>query len=237
MLRILIRKKIIKFRVLVRIRKIFTNFFPQYFYFRSYSQWGEDAVLSQFLHEKFGTYLDIGSGHPINGNNTYFLYQRGWRGILVDPIQRNYEATKKFRRKDIALHALVSEKTTKNKFWEFKNYSISTSEKDRAKKLIEDGHTLESSYFMESFSLARIFEQSASQFGESPILISIDVEEHELSVLKSNDWSKYFPRVICIEILNENLLDISEVHNFLFKRNYALRASVGNSQIFVLRSV
>lgn len=237
MLRILLRKKIIKLRVLVGIRKILTNFFPQYFYFRSYSQWGEDAVLSQFLHENFGTYLDIGSGHPINGNNSYFLYQRGWRGILVDPIQRNYEANKKFRTKDIAILALVSNKATKTKFWEFKNYSISTSEKDRAKKLIKDGYPLESSYFMESLSLARIFEQSVSQFGEIPKLISIDVEEHELSVLKSNDWSKYSPRVICIEILNENLLDLSEAHNFLFKRNYALRASVGNSQIFVLRNV
>jgi predicted O-methyltransferase YrrM len=31
-----------------------------------------------------GTFLDIGCGHPINGNNTFELECRGWRGLLVD---------------------------------------------------------------------------------------------------------------------------------------------------------
>lgn len=56
--------------------------------FHSRSQSGQD----KFAHDTLviglgvmiGKFLDIGSGHPIDKNNTYSLERMGWEGLLVD---------------------------------------------------------------------------------------------------------------------------------------------------------
>ena len=54
--------------------------------FRSYSQFGEDALVnSLFRNKKYGIYVDVGAYHPILYSNTYALYRRGWRGFAIDP--------------------------------------------------------------------------------------------------------------------------------------------------------
>jgi hypothetical protein len=40
------------------------------------------AVLGEQL--RVGTFLDVGCGHPIDGNNTFELERLGWHGVLVD---------------------------------------------------------------------------------------------------------------------------------------------------------
>src|SRR4051812_41063504 len=54
----------------------------------SYAQQGEDlAVASIFGLLGVGrpTYLDVGAGDPVEGSNTYLFYERGCRGVLVEP--------------------------------------------------------------------------------------------------------------------------------------------------------
>ena len=63
--------------------------------FISYSQTGEDQILSFLLREEQnGFYLDIGCNHPIKLSNSYNFYLRGWKGICVDA---NSELIKKFK--------------------------------------------------------------------------------------------------------------------------------------------
>ena len=52
----------------------------------SFSSFGEDRVLVKYLPELDGSYIDVGAGAPTHGSNTYFLYQRGWRGVTIEPI-------------------------------------------------------------------------------------------------------------------------------------------------------
>lgn len=53
--------------------------------------------------------------------------------------------------------------------------------------------------------------------------MNIDVEWNELSVLKSNDWNKFSPQVLLVEILYFKLETIQNhpVHQFLSERNYS----------------
>jgi hypothetical protein len=226
-----------RYSILSTIRNTISDKFPSHFYFRSYSQWGEDSVISQFLHSKTGSYIDIGSGHPIKGNNTYFLYQRGWTGILIDPILYNSKLSQKYRPKDAFLQNLVSNKTGNEQFWEFRNYGLSTSDPVRAISLLKQGEALNEKYNVMSISLNEIITKYLATNNNAPELLSIDVECLELQVLESNDWNIFRPKVICIEILNNDLekevLNNCEVFLFLSSRGYNLRASVGNSQIFV----
>ena len=54
----------------------------------SYAQSGEDIIIdclfTSFNYKKI-TYLDIGANQPVICNNTYFFYQKGSRGVCVEP--------------------------------------------------------------------------------------------------------------------------------------------------------
>ena len=50
-------------------------FFPK----KTYSLLGEDTIINNFFKKNNGIYVDIGCYHPLQGNNTYLLYKRGWK--------------------------------------------------------------------------------------------------------------------------------------------------------------
>lgn len=73
---------------------------------KSYSQHGEDVIIADFLanFELSGSvYVDVGANHPSDISNSYLLYRKGFRGIIVEPNQELAGLFKKFRPKDIAL--------------------------------------------------------------------------------------------------------------------------------------
>src|SRR3981189_332807 len=52
----------------------------------SYSQNLEDYHPSlAFAGQTTGTYIDVGAGHPIADNVSFWFYERGWHGIVVEP--------------------------------------------------------------------------------------------------------------------------------------------------------
>src|SRR5215471_11445522 len=52
----------------------------------SYTQNLEDYHLSlAFAGQKAGTYIDVGAGHPIADNVSFWFYERGWQGIVIEP--------------------------------------------------------------------------------------------------------------------------------------------------------
>ncbi|MCL1902757.1 MAG: hypothetical protein FWG18_03995, partial [Alphaproteobacteria bacterium] len=55
-----------------------------------WSQFGEDSVAEVCLGYIFErvhpfNYVEIGSNDPVTANNTYYFYNRGGNGVLVDP--------------------------------------------------------------------------------------------------------------------------------------------------------
>lgn len=53
----------------------------------------DEFVSKLFPQEYSGTFVDIGSCHPVHSNNTFFLEkERGWRGICIEqnPEYSNY---------------------------------------------------------------------------------------------------------------------------------------------------
>ena len=70
--------------------------------------------------------------------------------------------------------------------------------------------------------------------GQKIDFISIDVEGLDLEVLKSNDWSKYRPKFVLVEILSSGLHEIenSEIGQFLSDAGYAVSAKCVNTVFF-----
>ena len=54
----------------------------------SYAQNLEDYHLDQvFAGQDGGTYVDVGGGHPVADNVSFWFYLKGWRGLIVEPQQ------------------------------------------------------------------------------------------------------------------------------------------------------
>src|SRR5215212_1634234 len=73
----------------------------------SYSQSGEDIIIDALFENFKGkekTYLDIGANDPVICNNTYLLYKKGWRGVLVEPDAAMCEVVKAKRPADTILN-------------------------------------------------------------------------------------------------------------------------------------
>ena len=47
----------------------------------------EPALLQTFLSSKTGVFVEVGANDPIVGSQTYALEQRGWSGLLVEPLR------------------------------------------------------------------------------------------------------------------------------------------------------
>jgi hypothetical protein len=198
----------------------------------SYSQLGEDAVLQSFLPPGQGFYVDIGSGHPVEGSNTYALYLKGWRGVLVDPIRSNIELSRRVRPGDQCIPALcTSVSGESHMFFEFETYQYSTLSVERASEVEALGHPLKDLYELQALSMQDLLPHLLPS---GPMVWSIDVEGAEMAVPTGNSWDRFLPDLICIEEWQSPLLAPTEVSQYLAGKGYELVAVCGVSSIYRL---
>ena len=116
------------------------------------------------------------------------------------------------------------------KFFQFSNSGISTALGPRASKLQSDGYSVIREYFPEVHTLTNIFEQLGED--DRRILLKIDVEGLEESVLASLDFSRYNPEIILIEELETLPYELTRIRRILTTKGYELIISGYNSHVF-----
>ena len=164
----------------------------------SYSQCKEDIIIDKLLgNKKAGFYIDVGAYDPHRFNNTKRFYKRGWRGINIEPNPINHKRFLINRKGDINLNVAIGQKNMRAMFYSFIPDTSSTTSKNEAEKNKKLGYKLINSKSIKINRLDTVIQKYA---GDKHIdFISIDVEGHNLEVLKSNNWNKFRPTVICIE--------------------------------------
>ena len=205
------------------------HYLKPYFYRRfktSFSKSGEDIQLWQLLKKDQGTYVDIGGHHPIFGNNTYFFYIRGWKGIVVEPNPVFKELYHKFRPYDILISEGIADFNGELEYYEFESSLLNSFSNDHIKK--SDLQTsVDNIKKIPVKKLSTVFKNV--DFNRSIDFLSIDVEGLELNVLKGNNWDSHRPRYIILESHQTLIEDLnSEVSNFLFQKDYSL---IGKSML------
>jgi hypothetical protein len=65
------------------------------------SQHGIDQFILSIFNGKKGIFIEAGSSHPTDQNNTYLLEQNGWTGMLVEPRSHHNNEYKILRPKSI----------------------------------------------------------------------------------------------------------------------------------------
>jgi hypothetical protein len=70
--------------------------------------------------------------------------------------------------------------------------------------------------------------------GQQIDFLTVDVEGLDLDVLKSNDWNRYRPQYVLVEVLKSSLHEVegSDVGCFMRERGYEVYAKCMNTVIF-----
>jgi len=202
----------------------------------SYSQEGEDMILRRiFENQKIGFYIDVGAHHPKRFSNTYFFYKKGWNGINIDAMPGSMTKFNKIRPRDINIEKPVSSKTETIIYYSFNEPALNGFSKELSEK--RDGlrnYYIKSKIKIEAAPLKEILDNNLPKNQEIDFL-SIDVEGFDFIALKSNDFKKFRPKVILIEILESKLIDLEKnaITIFLFEKNYSIYAKSINTVIFI----
>jgi len=207
----------------------------------SHSQQGEDLIVEsicRFLKVDRPAYLDIGAADPIVENNTYLFYQKGSRGVLVEPnpvFGRKLEAA---RPGDIVLNVGVG----CNDLRESDYFMVSgrdgsylnTFSKEEAEIIVSKSHghrTIEKVVKMPLVNINAIIE---NHFPKAPDFVSIDTEGLDLEILKSLDFARYRPAVFCVETLMIGTMQIkTEILELMKANRYSIRGGTFVNTIFV----
>jgi FkbM family methyltransferase len=100
-----IYKKIaLKFPKLGKYKRILMAILDTINFKKSYSQYGEDEFICQFLFDRGidkGIYVDVGANHPTTISNTFALYKIGFKGYIIEPNKELANLYKYFRKRDI----------------------------------------------------------------------------------------------------------------------------------------
>jgi len=200
-----------------------------------YAQFGEDTILQKYLQENKGFYLDIGSGDPVRGSNTFFLYKKGWSGILIDPLSRNIFSSKIIRRKDKIIRGLVGATDRSYPFYEMYPYEYSTTNNEVVKDLINNGKAkLVKKVQLNTFSVS---ELNLNINLDQPSLLSVDCEGFDLEVLKTIDLKTIEFRIICVEDFDYNsAYKSSAINQYLNENGYEIVDRAGPSSIYIKSS-
>ena len=209
------------------------------FYSKSYSQEGEDMVLKRiFGSNSIGWYIDVGAHHPMRFSNTYYFYKQGWQGINIDAMPNIMGEFKKYRPKDINIHAAISENNETLNYYKFTDHAFNTlddkvgRERENRKKDQFLGKET-----MITKRLDEILEEHLPE-GKSIDFLSIDVEGLDLSVLNSNNFDKYRPKIILAEVSRKTINEIidDQVYTFLTSKGYKLFSKTVNTLFFIEES-
>lgn len=212
--------------------------------YESYSQSGEDKIIEyilSYLGENKGlTYLDIGCNHYSNLSNTYGLYRKGVRGVLIDANPIFIENIKKYRPEDVLLNCGIGSQKKESMTFYITNpeadglssFDLKTiKEAQKKKEFIKVEKVIE----VPVYTLDDIY---IKYFATVPTLVSLDVEGLELDILKASDFEKYRPVIFIVETIDFMGDELAtekrnEIIEFMKEKNYIEYAFTGINSIFI----
>jgi len=201
-----------------------------------YSQEGEDILLRRIFGDQTkGFYVDVGAHHPKRFSNTCYFYNIGWEGINIDALPGSMRVFQKFRPRDINLEIAISEKEQNLTYYMFNEPALNGFSKSISEGRQNEQYQIERTITVPSYPLSKILDEHLPS-GQKINFLSVDVEGLDLTVLASNDWTKYRPKVVLTEVISSSLNKIEKdpVYNYMVSQEYFLFAKLVHTYIFMI---
>jgi FkbM family methyltransferase len=178
----------------------------------TFSQEGEDRILLDMFGDRGGQpgfYVDVGAHHPRRFSNTYAFYLCNWRGINIDAAPGSMDRFRADRPRDINLELGMGEDEGEAEFFIFDEPALNTFDRERARMLITTTrYRIVEVQTVPIRRLDGILDRYLPE-GQAIDFLNVDVEGLDLSVVRSNDWTRYRPRVVLLEDGNADLLTLA----------------------------
>jgi FkbM family methyltransferase len=163
----------------------------------SYAQNLEDYHLDLvFAGQTEGTYVDVGGGHPVADNVSFWFYLKGWRGLVVEPQEALAAIYAGVRPRDHTVSCLAGGADGEAEFHVVdKLHGFSTTIRE---------HAAGAGQFGASFTTVRkpvrTLAALCAEAGLSHVdFLKIDVEGAEAEVIAGMDFARWRPRVVVVE--------------------------------------
>lgn len=209
----------------------------------SYSQFGEDLHIASFYdrlaYEKHirvedGCMVDVGAFSPVMFSNTYYFHKRGWRSINIDATPGSKAIFDKVRPKDTNLELAIATSNGTGTLYSFGAPCVyNTMDSETAQKSAAMTGVAPKEYVVEKCRLESVLDRYLD--GQPFELLTIDAEGYDIEVLESNNFSKYRPRLIMVEVHGATLQTIreNEVIRYCTQCGYVLYSWVNPNFLFV----
>jgi FkbM family methyltransferase len=202
-----------------------------------YSQDNQDYIVYEnfFKNQKGGFYCDIGGNHPLKINNTRHFEDLGWEGVAFEPLPQMTKLWAAHRKAKLFPFAL-SDKEGEVIFTVVRD---KTGWEDMLSFVKETGE-IEADFETDEIHVqTKIFEKVMQSEGITHIdYLSLDVEGHELNVLKGINFKKIRINVLTIENNPGHciLYGDDNIRKFMFKNDYLLWGrTIGLDDIYVCK--
>ena len=163
----------------------------------SYAQNLEDYHLDLVLgDQQSGTYVDVGGGHPVADNVSFWFYLKGWRGLIVEPQETLAELYAHVRPRDTTVSCLAGRSEGEVEFHVVdKLHGFSTTVRE---------HAVGAGQFGADFATVRKpvrpLAALCAQAGLTRIdFLKIDVEGAEAETIAGMDFKLWRPRIVAVE--------------------------------------
>lgn len=210
---------------------------------KSYAQSGEDLIID-FIFKQIGinqpSYLDIGAHHPFYLNNTAIFYERGCRGINIEPDPSLFSEFIKSRKHDVNLNLGIGNKKGILDFYQMSTSTLNTFSEQEARNYANEGEfKIEKVIPVSVETISNILRDYNEE--KFPDFLTLDAEGIDDIVIHSIDFEQNFPKIICVETIsfsssgtgvkNEKLI------SYLQDKGYLLYADTNINSIFVKKDL
>ncbi len=202
-------------------------------HFVSYAQNCEDVVLWRALKDVGrGFYVDCGAYHPTRHSVTRAFYERGWRGMNVEPVTTLLENFITQRPRDINLGVALADRSRgMTEFYEIAGSGLSTLDAVVARQHAKCGFVARKTA-ARTATLAEVLDE----FAPPEIhFLKIDVEGAEQLVLSGMDFGRFRPWIVVVEATRALTQEInaSAWEHLLLNADYAFAYFDGLNRFYI----
>lgn len=183
----------------------------------------EKLLVREYFGGTKGFFAEVGANDPRQGSQSWHLEQAGWRGILVEPQPDLATKLREARSAKVFAVACSSPQNAGRKLSLHVAGPMSSLDRER----MAPGALPEKTIDVPVRTLDDILTEAGAP---TPLdFLSIDVEGHELEVLRGFDFARWRPRLILLE---DHVSDLSK-HRFLRRVRYRLVRRTDNNGWYV----
>lgn len=201
-------------------------------HFVSYAQNFEDVMLWRALQgvEK-GFYIDVGANDPVLHSVTKAFYNRGWRGINIEPVEAFFRRLQEARQEDTNLQLIAAAVPGRVTFFDIAETGLSTTEPEIARRHRAAGHAA-AQIEVQADTLARI---CAAHVRGDVHFLKIDVEGGTRGVIEGLDFDRVRPWIFLVEATEpmSQAPDFADWESLITERGYRFVYYDGLNRFYV----